>query len=55
MGAPVMTLVYFTYHKYLDEIKTSSPRLNRLNANALKLKAPALKLSARVLSKPSVT
>lgn len=24
VGAPVMTLVYFTYHKYLDEIKTSS-------------------------------
>jgi diguanylate cyclase (GGDEF)-like protein len=24
VGAPVMTLVYFTYHKYLDEIKSSS-------------------------------
>jgi diguanylate cyclase (GGDEF)-like protein len=24
VGAPVMTLVYFTYHKYLDEIKASS-------------------------------
>jgi diguanylate cyclase (GGDEF)-like protein len=24
VGAPVMILVYFTYHKYLDEIKTSS-------------------------------
>jgi diguanylate cyclase (GGDEF)-like protein len=24
VGAPVMTLVYFTYHKYLDEIKSSA-------------------------------
>jgi diguanylate cyclase (GGDEF)-like protein len=24
VGAPVMTIVYFTYHKYLDEIKASS-------------------------------